>query len=189
MISSTINSRWRRILFLYNYILLQLLILIFGLSIAERINISKGQKIILLQFINIFLADVITLIMIPLFRIPTSFKTKLFSNFRSTEQMKLLKIFKEIKEIQRKKLPYIISIISVAFVITFYLSFNYCSVLYYSRWLFAECLFTGILFDFVIYEGLLNGMICLLYFLKSKNKIFITPYVYLFLFRNYRNCF
>ena len=189
MVSSTINPRWRRILCLYIYLLLQILILTFGITIADSFNISNGSKIIILQFINILLADIITIIMIPLFRIPSSYKRTLFLNFKSTEQMKLLKIFKDVKEVQRKKLPFIIGIISGVFVITFYFSFNYCSVIYYSRWKFVGCLFVGILFDFVLYEGALNGLICLLYFLKDKNKCFISPYVYLFIFRNYRACF
>ena len=131
----------------------------------------------------------ITIIIIPLFRIPTSFKRDLFVNFKSTEQMKLLKIFKEANEAQRKKFPYIVGIIAGLFFVTFYLSFNYCSVIYYSRWTFVECLFVGILLDFALYEGILNALICLLFILKNKKKCFITPYVYLFLFRNYRTCF
>ena len=67
--------------------------------------------------------------------------------------MKLLKIFKDVKEVQRKKLPFIIGIISGVFVITFYFSFNYCSVIYYSRWKFVGCLFVGILFDFVLFPN------------------------------------
>ena len=189
MVSSTINPRWRRILCLYTYILLQILILTFGLSIAERINISKIAKIFLLQLISILLADIITIIIIPLFRVSTKFKRSLFLNFRSTQQMKLLKIFKDVKEAQQKKFKVIVAIISSGFVITFYLSFNYCSVLYYSRWLFVECLLVGILLDFVLYEGVLNLLICLLYILKGKKKVFIPPYVYLFMFRNYRACF
>ena len=189
MVSSTINPRWRRILCLYTYILLQILFLTLGLSIAERINIKVVGKIFLLQLINILIADVLTIIMIPLFRVPTKFKRSLFFNFKSTQQMKLLKIFKEVKEIQGKKFRFIFAIIAVTFIITFYLSFNYCSVLYYSRWLFVECLFVGILLDLVLYEGVLNGLICLLYILKGKKKSFIPPYVYLFMFRNYRTCF
>ena len=189
IVSSTINPRWKRILCLYIYLLLQILICTFGLSIAERINISKGAKLFIFQFINILLADIIVIIIIPLFRIPTVYKKMLFLNFRSTQQMKLLKIFKTVKLVQKKKYPFIIAIISSIFIITFYLSFNYCSVLYYSRWLFVECVFLGILLDFVIYEGLLNALICLLYFSKGKKKCFINPYVYLFLYRNYRTCF
>ena len=113
----------------------------------------------------------------------------LFLNFRSTQQMKLLKIFKDVKEVQKKKFPYIVSIMICLFIITFYFSFNYCSVLYYSRWTFVECLLVGVLLDFILYEGVLNGLICLLYFLKGKKKFFIAPYVYLFIFRNYRTCF
>ena len=189
MVSSTINPRWKRILSLYIYILLQILILTFGLSIAERLNINNTGKIFLFQLITIFLADMISLIMIPLFRIPTSYKKMLFFNFKSTQQIKLLKIFKTVKDAQKKKFSFIVAIIIFIFLATFYFSFNYCSVLYYSRWLFVECLFVGILLDFVLYEGVLNGLICLFYFLKGKKKIFIRPYVYLFLFRNYRTCF
>ena len=189
MVSSTINPRYRRILCLYMYILLQIFFLTIGLSIAERISISNGQKIMLFQLINILLADIIIIIAIPLFRIPTILKRKLFLNFKSTQQMLLLKIFKQVKEVQRKKFPYIVGIMSGIFVIAFYFSFHYCSVLYYSRWLFAECFFVGILLDFALYEGVLNGLICLFYYLKNKKKCFITPYVYLFLFRNYRACF
>ena len=189
MISSTVNRRWRRILFLYEYILLQILINTFGLSIAERINIGKGAKLFIFQLINILLADIFAIIMVPLFRIPSEFKRMLFVNFRSTQQMKLLKIFKIIKEIQKKKLVYIIVLLSCTFLVTFYLSFNYCSVLYYSRWLFVGCLLLGIVLDLVLYEGLFNFLICLLYFLKNKKKCFMKPYIYLLLFRNYRNCF
>jgi hypothetical protein len=189
MVSSTINPRWKRIICLYIYILFQILILTFGLSIAERMNISNGGKIILFQLINIFLSDMIILIILPLFRIPTSYKKSLFVNFKSTQQMKLLKIFKTVKEVQKKKFRFILAIIICTFIVTFYFSFNYCSVLYYSRWTFVECLLVGILLDFILYEGVLNGLICLLYFLKGKKKFFIAPYVYLFIFRNYRTCF
>ena len=189
IVSSTINPRWKRILCLYIYLLLQILICTFGLSIAERINISRAAKLFLFQLINILLADIIVIIMIPLFRISTVYKKMLFLNFKSTQQMKLLKIFKTVKEVQKKKLPFIIAIAASIFLITFYLSFNYCSVLYYSRWLFVECIFLGILLDFILYEGLFNLLICLLYYAKGKKKCFINPYVYLFLFRNYRTCF
>ena len=189
VVSSTINPRWKRIICLYIYILFQILFLTFNLSVAERINISKAGKIFSIQLINILLADIITLAIIPLFRIPTFYKKTLFSNFKSSQQIKLLKIFKIVKDVQKKKIIYIIPIITCTFIITFYFSFNYCSVLYYSRWLFVGCLFVGILLDFILYEGLLNGAICLLYFLKSKKKNFVKPYVYLFLFRNYRSCF
>jgi len=189
MISSTINRRWRRILFLYEYICLQILINTFGLTIAERINLGKGAKLFMFQLINILLADIFAIIMVPLFRIPTEYKKMLFLNFRSTQQMKLLKIFKTIKEIQKKKLRYIIALLSCTFIVTFYLSFNYCSVLYYSRWFFVGCLLIGILLDLVLYEGLFNFLICLLYVLKNKKKCFMKPYIYLLSFRNYRNCF
>ena len=152
-------------------------------------HISNGSKIFLFQLLSIFLADIFTLIIIPLFRIPTTYKRKLFANFRLTQQMKLLKIFKDVKEVQKKKFTYIVIIIICIFLITFYFTFNYCSVLYYSRWLFVECLLVGILLDFILYEGVLNGLICLLFFLKGKKKFFIAPYVYLFIFRNYRTCF
>ena len=189
IVSSTINPRWKRILCLYIYLLLQILICTFGLSIAERINISRAAKLFLFQLINILLADIIVIIMIPLFRISTVYKKMLFLNFKSTQQMKLLKIFKTVKEVQKKKLPFIIAIAASIFLITFYLSFNYCSVLYYSRWLFVECIFLGILLDFILYEGLFNLLICLLYYAKGRKKCFISPYVYIFLFRNYRTCF
>ena len=166
MVSSTMNPRWKRIICLYIYILFQIFILTLGLSIAERMDVSDGIKIMLFQLITIFLADMIILIMIPLFRIPTNTKKTLFSCFKSTQQIKLLKIFKDIKEVQKKKFNYILAIIICTFIVTLYLSFNYCSVLYYSRWLFVECLFVGILLDFVLYEGILNGAICLFYFLE-----------------------
>ena len=188
-VSSTINPRWKRIICLYIYILFQMLILTFSMTVAERVNISNTSKIIIFQFINILFSDAITLIIIRLFRIPTSYKKTLFFNFRSTQQIKLLKIFKEVKEVQKKKFSYILAIIISTFFVTFYFTFSYCSVLYYSRWIFVECLLFGILLDFILYEGLLNGAICLFYYLKRNKKFFIAPYVYLFLFRNYRTCF
>ena len=188
LVSSTINPRWRRILSLYMYILLQYLFLTFEMTIGED-TISKAGKVFLFQLINICFSDLVMLAFIPFFRISTNDKRALFFNLKTTQQMKLLKEFKEVKDKQKKKLKYIIAIMVTTFVITFYLSFNYCVVLFDSRWTFAGCFLIGIVFDCFLYEGLLNGTIILLYFLKKKYKFFNKPYIYLFNFRNYRNCF
>ena len=188
LVSSTINPRWRRILSLYMYILLQYLFLTFEMTIGED-TISKAGKVFLFQLINICFSDLVMLAFIPFFRISTNDKRALFFNLKTTQQMKLLKEFKEVKDKQKKKLKYIIAIMVTTFVITFYLSFNYCVVLFDSRWTFAGCFLIGIVFDCFLYEGLLNGTIILLYLLKKKYKFFNQLYIYLFNFRNYRNCF
>ena len=91
--------------------------------------------------------NLVLLILYAFFKIPSF----MFSNFKSSQQIKLIKVFKAIKDVQKKKFSYILAIVISTFVVTFYLSFNYCSVLYYSRWLFVECLFVGILMDFVFF--------------------------------------
>ena len=187
-VSSTINPRWRRILCLFMYILLQYLFLTFEMTLGED-TISKAGKVFLFQLINICFSDLVMLIFIPFFRISTKDRRMLFLNLRSTQQMQLLKSFKDVKEKQKKKLRYIIIIMSVTFVITFYFSFNYCVVLYDSRWTFVGCFLVGVVFDCFLYEGLLNGLIILSYYLKKKYQFFKTPYKYLFNFRNFRNCF
>ena len=103
--------------------------------------------------------------------------------------MQLLKTFKNVNETQKKKLRYIIGIMVATFIITFYFNFNYCAVLYDSRWTFAGCFLVGVVFDCFLYEGVLNGAIVLLYYLKKEKKIFNVPYRLLFNLRNYRNCF
>ena len=187
-VSSTINPRWRRILCLYMYILLQFLFLTFEMTLAED-TITKAQKVFLFQLINISFSDLFMLVFIPFFRISTTDKRMLFLNLKSTQQMQLLKAFKTVKETQKKKLKYIIGIMVATFIITFYFSFNYCVVLYDSRWTFAGCFLVGVVFDCFLYEGLLNGLIILFYYLKKKYKFFEDLYRYLFNFRNFRNCF
>ena len=189
MVSSTINPRWKRILCLYMYILLQFLILTFAMTLGEDTSITKGGKVMLYQLINILLSDLIMLAFIPFFRISTVDKKTLFLNLKSTQQMQLLKTFKNVKETQKKKLKFIIGIMVATFILTFYFNFNYCTVLYDSRWTFAGCFLVGVVFDCFLYEGALNGAIVLLYYLKKKKKIFNTPYRLLFNLRNYRNCF
>ena len=187
-VSSTINPRWRRILCLYMYILLQFLFLTFEMTLAED-TITKAQKVFLFQLINICFSDLFMLLFISFFRISTNDKRMLFLNLKSTQQMQLLKAFKTVKETQKKKLKYIIGIMVATFIITFYFSFNYCVVLYDSRWTFAGCFLVGVVFDCFLYEGLLNGLIILFYYLKKKYKFFEDLYRYLFNFRNFRNCF
>ena len=189
MVSSTINPRWKRILSLYMYILLQFLFLTFEMTLGEDTNITKGVKVFFFQLINIFISDLVMLALIPFYRISTKDKRTLFLNLKSTQQMQLLKTFKEVKDTQKNKMKYIIAIMVSTFIVTFYLSFNYCVVLYDSRWTFAGCFLVGVVFDCFLYEGLLNGVVILFYYLKKKNKIFDTPYKYLFNLRNYRNCF
>ena len=103
--------------------------------------------------------------------------------------MKLEKIFKDAKHSQEKKTKYIIGLFIGIFIICFYLAFGFCSVLYYDRWMLVGTLFMGIALDLVLYEGVLNGLICLLYVMKGKNKKYIKSYVKVFSFRNYRMCF
>ena len=189
MVSSTINPRWKRILCLYMYILLQFLVLTFTMTLGEETSITKGGKVMLYQLINILISDLIMLAFIPFFRISTMDKKTLFLNLKSTQQMQLLKTFKNVKETQKKKLKFIIAIMVATFILTFYFNFNYCVVLYDSRWTFAGCFLVGVVFDCFLYEGALNGAIVLLYYLKKKKKFFNTPYRYLFNLRNYRNCF
>ena len=171
------------------YILLQYLFLTFEMTIGEDTNITKGGKVFLFQLINICISDLVMLIFIPFFRISTKDKRTLFLNLRSTQQMKLLKEFKTVKDSQKEKLKYIIGIMVASFIVTFYFSFNYCVVLYDSRWTFVGCFLVGVVFDCFLYEGLLNGLIILSYYLKKKYQFFKTPYKYLFNFRNFRNCF
>ena len=189
MVSSTINPRWKRILCLYMYILLQFLFLTFAMTLGEETNMTKGGKIFLFQLINIIISDLVMLAFIPFFRISTVDKKTLFFNLKSTQQMQLLKTFKNVNETQKKKLRYIIGIMVATFIITFYFNFNYCAVLYDSRWTFAGCFLVGVVFDCFLYEGVLNGAIVLLYYLKKEKKIFNVPYRLLFNLRNYRNCF
>ena len=189
MVSSTINPRWKRILCLYMYILLQFLFLTFAMTLGEEADITKGGKVFSYQLINIFISDIVMLAFIPFFRISTKDKKTLFLNLKSTQQMQLLKTFKEVKETQKRKLKFIIGIMVATFIITFYFNFNYCVVLYDSRWTFAGCFLVGVVFDCFLYEGVLNGAIVLLYYLKKKKKMFEKPYRYLFELRNYRNCF
>ena len=170
------------------YILLQYIFLTFEMTLGED-TIPKTSKVFIFQLINICVSDLFMLLFIPFFRISTKDKKMLFSNLRSTQQMQLLKAFKIVKEKEIKKIKYIIIIISVTFIITFYFSFNYCSVLYYSRWTFVGCFLVGVAFDCFLYEGIINGLIVLFYYLKKKYTFFKTPYKYLFNFRNFRNCF
>ena len=189
MVSSTINPRWKRILCLYMYILLQFLFLTFEMTLGEETSLTKAQKVFFYQLINIFISDLLMLAFITFFRISTVHKKTLFLDMKSSQQMKLLKTFKIVKETQKKKLRFIIGIMIATFIVTFYLSFNYCVVLYDSRWTFAGCFLVGVVFDCFLYEGVLNGAIVLLFYLKKKYKWFEMPYRYLFNMRNYRNCF
>jgi hypothetical protein len=110
----------------------------------------------------------------------------LFLNLKTTQQMKLLKAFKVVRDNQKRKLKFIIGIMSSFFIISFYFSFNYCSVLYNSKKTFILTFFIGILLDLVVYEGLINLLLSFVYCCKGVHlgKTFKT----LFLFRSYRNC-
>ena len=189
MVSSTINPRWKRILSLFMYIILQYFFLTFEMTFAEGSSLSKADKVFLFQLTNLFISDMVMLGLIPIYRISSNDKRMLFLNLKTTQQMRLLKAFKVVRDNQKRKLKFIIGIMSSFFIISFYFSFNYCSVMYDSRWTFAGCFLVSIVFDCFLYEGFLNGAIVLLFFLKKKNKFFNIPYRYLFDFRNYRNCF
>ena len=100
--------------------------------------------------------------------------------------MKLIYEWKQMKKRQRRKLIFGIILFCIVFFISFYFSFNYCAVLYYSRKTFIMTFLTGILFDLVVYEGLMNLLLSMVYCCKGVHlgKAFKK----FFLFRSYRNC-
>ena len=112
MVSSTINPRWKRILSLFMYIILQYFFLTFEMTFAEGSSLSKADKVFLFQLTNLFISDMVMLGLIPIYRISSNDKRMLFLNLKTTQQMRLLKAFKVVRDNQKRKLKFIIGIMS-----------------------------------------------------------------------------
>lgn len=187
-LSSTLNPRWKRMFILYIYILLQFFYTTIFLSLIERTGLSKGGKVILFSFINLIASNITIYPITLLFRVSTKVKNRLFNLLKSFAQMKLILEWKTMKKKERKKLIWGILIFICTFVLGFYFSFNYCSVLYNSKGIFIGTFLFSVLMDLIVYESFLNGLLTLFYHKRKFESSYNKHYYRLFEWRNYRCC-
>ena len=143
-------------------------------------------KMFTMHIPQIFVASVCFYPIIWFFRVDTPTKILLLNTLRSSEQMKLIYEWKQMKKRQRRKLIFGLIISGIVWFISFYFSFNYCSVMYLSRKTYILTFITGILMDLIVYEGLTNLFLSILYSFKGVHVG--NAFKKYFNIRSYRNC-
>ena len=185
-LKSAINPKWKRIFCIYVYLLLQYFWNVIFLTFVERSGMSMTFKMFTMHIPQIFVASVCFYPIIWFFRVDTPTKILLLNTLRSSEQMKLIYEWKQMKKRQRRKLIFGLIVSGIIWFISFYFSFNYCSVMYLSRKTYILTFITGILMDLIVYEGLTNLFLSILYSSKGAH---VTPlFKKFFNIRSYRNC-
>ena len=185
-LKSAINPKWKRIFCIYVYLLLQYFWNVIFLTFVERSGMSMTFKMFTMHIPQIFLASICFYPIIWFFRVDTPTKILLLKTLRSSEQMKLIYEWKQMKKRQRRKLIFGLIVSGIIWFISFYFSFNYCSVMYLSRKTYILTFITGILMDLIVYEGLTNLFLSILY--SSKGVHVGNAFKKYFNIRSYRNC-
>ena len=169
-IISLFHPRWKKLTMLMTEIALILLCTSIFLTLDEKVTTKSISRIILFSIISTFAADFIIYLLAFFFVFPSIKIRRLLYMVKESGNLVILKEWEKMSFSQGCKalIGYIICFI--IWIISFYVTFGFTVVWKYQNGAFYICLILCFIFDFILFEVIIEGIVALFFYKRREIK-------------------
>ena len=185
-IISIFHPRWKKLTMLMTEIALILLSNSVFLTLNEKVTYKSGLRIFVFSIISTCAADFVLYLIAFFFVFPSYKMRRLLYIVTEKGELKILKEWKEMSVVQGFKALAGFFICFIIWVISFYVTFGFTVVWKYQNSAFYICLVLSFLFDFLIFEAIIEGINAFFFHKRRESTWMRFVGEFLNRLRNYR---
>ena len=185
-IVSIFNPRWKKLSLLMTELSVLMIFISIFLTSDENAVDSSLNKMIKYSFFAVLITDCVMYLIACFFKYPAEKQKRLFTLVTLGGQLIMSKEWEIIEKNLRKMAVIGMIIFCLMWIFSFYISFGFTIVWKYQKMAFVNCFALSCLFDFIVFEFLIELFIAILYLQRKHNSCLRVIAEGLNKLRNYR---